>query len=122
MRLILTILVFFNFNIFASEKMIVCGLYHGKSFKSEVENIPSTDKFKHCSISCYMAAKCGAAESTTIGILKEIQDVFGPGDADIADIEANLDGVVLGTGIFFKWMNSREKKDYCLENCKTIYP
>ncbi len=53
------------------------------------------DKFKHCTLSCQLAKICGYSGTTSIGIIKEISDLFTDGNAEFADLRANFRGMRL---------------------------
>lgn len=74
------------------EKIPLCSAFHFKSVKAKLLE-SSNDKYMHCAVSCMLARRCGALDSYEIGVLKEIWDLFTPGDADIKDIEADLIGI-----------------------------
>lgn len=71
------------------------------------------DKMKHCGLSCVVARRCPKWEVETVGWLKEIYDIFGPGNAERADMEANLEG------IRFSSMAKTDKD--CIRFCAQIY-
>lgn len=74
------------------------------------------DKYVHCTISCTVGVKCGITSSAILGVAKEIYDLFGPGNAELEDLLAD----VLGLRI------SRRASVYNLETCssacKYYYP
>lgn len=51
------------------------------------------DKFKHCGVSCYLTFKCRPGQVRLVGYFKELKDLLGPGNAEIADIKANSYGI-----------------------------
>lgn len=53
----------------------------------------TNDKYKHCIVSGEIYAQCSPAEAYAAGIGKEIKDLFGPGNAEIDDLKADLDGI-----------------------------
>ncbi len=75
------------------EKQIpICSLFYAKSVKAKL--LPNTlDKYKHCAVSCMLARRCGGLDSLNIGILKEVWDLFTPGNAEMDDIKADLIGI-----------------------------
>lgn len=56
----------------------------------------ASDKFKHCMVACDICRICGPTISGAAGILKEIQDVFGKGQEELADLAADFAGVKCG--------------------------
>lgn len=104
-----------------SEKMI-CSYFRAKGFEEELRRYGGTDKFMHCTMSCYLAARCGTSESAIAGILKEIIDVFGPGNAELADLKANAKGISFGSSLFYSGQNGEYKKKFCIRKCEKVYP
>jgi hypothetical protein len=79
---------------FSQEKEIpVCSIFYAKSVKAKLLPSNTLDKYKHCAVSCMLALRCGALDSANIGILKEIWDLFTPGNAEIDDLKADLIGI-----------------------------
>lgn len=64
-------------------------------YRPRIDLAESYDKFKHCAFSCIIAVHCGSAQSWTVGVLKELQDIVGPGNADWKDYRANQTGIQL---------------------------
>ncbi len=52
-----------------------------------------TDKQQHCLASAYIARQCSVTEAYLAGMGKEVQDLFGAGDADWADWRADRQGI-----------------------------
>jgi hypothetical protein len=101
---------------FAKEEAIVCPIFYYKKVKKIAEASGSYDKFKHCAVSCLLTLRCPAIDVLHIGILKELGDAVGPGNAEIADLKANSDGVALVT-------SKKAKTDSaCLSSCHKLYP
>ena len=95
---------------------ILCSLLNAKRVKAIAISHSTFDKNRHCTVSCMLSLKCGPTEAMTMGILKEIQDLFGPGDADMDDLAADALGVDLA-------FTRRARKDsQCLEQCDLYYP
>jgi hypothetical protein len=94
----------------------ICSTYYLSSIKTKAEKMGAYDKFKHCAVSCMLALRCPASDVLEIGILKELADLVGPGNAEMEDLQADFLGVEIV-------LNSKAKTD---ENCKTqcdkIYP
>jgi len=62
------------------------------------------------------ARRCGAEDSFMLGIIKELVDIVGPGNAEFADLQADADGVTL-------WRLGMGRSDQvCKDNCKLLYP
>lgn len=75
----------------------------------------NNDKNMHCTTSCLMALRCSTGNAYTIGILKEIKDIFGPGKAEMADLKADRLGIEL-----VKYHRVRNKTE-CLVQCDSYY-
>ena len=80
-----------------SEKMIRCTLREIPNAQKWIDEqyYNTYDKFKHCAVSCYLGLRCGKGQVGLIGVLKEIRDAFGYGNAEIADIKADFYGIKL---------------------------
>lgn len=76
----------------SEEAIPLCSAFHFKSVKAKLIE-SNNDKYKHCAVSCMLARRCGIVDSYYIGVLKEIWDLFTPGDADLKDIEADIVGI-----------------------------
>lgn len=99
-----------------SAENFVCSLDHLAEAKRWVESQQNHyDKFKHCSVSCYLTLRCSAAEVMLVGLAKEFEDVFGPGNAEIADLFADRAGIRLVTS--GKAQNDAE----CVQHCNSLY-
>lgn len=99
-----------------SHSKMLCSAFFAKRLKRQVERVESTDKWKHCALSCMLARRCGGNDSFMLGILKELADVVGPGNAEWADLVADSDGVML-------WRLGMGRTDsMCKENCASLYP
>lgn len=72
------------------------------------------DKTKHCTLSCIMALHCTNVSARLVGQLKELADLFGPGDADEDDIKANEEGIRLS--------HTSENRNDCKLSCLEVYP
>jgi hypothetical protein len=55
--------------------------------------LPVNDKYKHCMTAGEIYKECGPLSAYAASVGKEIQDMFGPGDADWEDLWADLDGI-----------------------------
>ncbi len=63
-----------------------------------------------------LARRCGTEDAFLLGIIKELADVVGPGNAEWADLNADADGVTLyriGLG---------RTDQMCKDQCETLYP
>ena len=111
-------LITFSFARTEKEKMIRCSLKNIPSAQSWVnEQYYNTyDKFKHCAVSCYLDLRCPRAQVGLVGILKEVRDAMGYGNAEWADIKADFYGLKL----------VRKKlaisDDDCARKCDEKYP
>ena len=75
-----------------SDDKLLCSTEVGLRWRKEIDSRQISDKAKHCSLSCIVARRCGNNNILVLGFLKEIVDIFGPGNAEIADLRANLKG------------------------------
>lgn len=100
-----------------SKQMALCSSLFASAIKAKVEKISSvTDKFKHCAVSCMLTLRCGPSDALSLGVIKEIVDVFGEGNAEWADIEADTIGINLG-------ISRKVKADnHCINECLEYYP
>jgi hypothetical protein len=99
-----------------SAELIVCPLLYYSAVKKMVEENGSFDKYKHCAVSCALTLRCPATDVLELGVLKELIDVVGPGNAEINDLKADYEGVALAST--FKAKTDRE----CMNKCHQIYP
>jgi hypothetical protein len=98
----------------AKSATIFCPLYHAQKLKNKLP-AKSTDKFKHCALSCQLALRCSALDTMNLGILKEVWDLFTPGNAEWKDIEADA------TGIRFAITKQAVSDKECNNSCSNIY-
>jgi hypothetical protein len=62
-----------------------------------------------------LALKCSGQEVMMVGLLKEIQDLFGPGEADADDLKADAFGISLAA-------ETAARTDVqCLSQCDLYY-
>lgn len=98
---------------------LVCSPSTIKSVKAEVESRASkkrnTDKNMHCAVSCLLTLKCRSGDVLALGIGKEIYDMFTPGDADLKDMKADIQGIDLA-----KSGRARNKAE-CFTQCDSYY-
>jgi hypothetical protein len=103
-------------SLFAKEALIICPMYYYSSVKTTVEANGQYDKYKHCAVSCMLTLRCPAIDVLELGILKELADTVGPGNAEIADLKADYYGVALVS-------NRKVKTDKaCMLQCHLKYP
>ena len=121
MILITLIASAYSFSAKAEDK-IVCGYKTARTYEREVRYSGGTDKFMHCTLSCIIALKCGGGQSLTIGLLKEIKDLFDDGNAEFYDIIANLKGIRFGNRMLFNGRGFYENMNTCFSKCESIYP
>jgi hypothetical protein len=100
-----------------SAENFVCSLDNLAEAKRWIESQQNHyDKFKHCAVSCYLSLRCRPAEVMLVGLAKEFQDLFGKGNAEIADLRADRAGIRLVT-------SGRAQDDAgCVQQCNQIYP
>lgn len=94
---------------------VLCSLLQIKRVIPIAEKHSKNDKNRHCTVSCMLTLKCPAEEVLTVGFLKELKDLFGPGEADIKDIEADA----LGVGLAATWAARSDSQ--CLSQCDLYY-
>jgi hypothetical protein len=96
--------------------LFICPTYYYSSVKKLVEKHGTFDKYKHCAVSCALALRCPANDVLELGALKELIDVVGPGNAEIDDLKADYDGVLLA-------VSSKAKTDLeCINKCHSLFP
>jgi hypothetical protein len=103
---------------FAAEdekELILCPLFYLKEVKKTVEENGDFDKYKHCAVSCMLTLRCSPVDVMEIGFYKEFADVFGPGNAEMADLKADYYGISLVTS---KDANSDST---CIQQCKAKF-
>jgi hypothetical protein len=91
-------------------------------FIKQVENYgvcadtPSNDKVYHCGVSCVLSARYGAVTAMMIGIAKEVEDIFTPGDADMKNLDADYAGVSIGR----HFQDDYKLLDACAQRCVQV--
>lgn len=109
----LFILLFSGTQSYANEKLL-CSFYYMDKYHDEVNKLPgSKDKLKHCTLSCMVAKRCPSFEVELVGILKELYDIFGPGNYELEDLEANRRGI--------RFSNTAQNNAECFRFCKQVY-
>ena len=71
-----------------------CTSYYVLKWKDQVEQLNTSDKAKHCSLSCLVARRCDNNDILVFGLIKEMVDLIGPGNSEWEDMEANRQGVL----------------------------
>lgn len=94
---------------------LICSLYHSSRVIKIAEKHSTYDKNRHCTVSCMLALKCDDAEVLAVGLLKEIKDFFGPGEASEEDLKADIFGVSLAT------KRAAKTDQQCLSQCDLYY-
>jgi hypothetical protein len=94
----------------------LCAGIQAYRLKDRVELPGASDKYKHCTLSCMLALRCGPSDSISLGLLKEIADLLGYGTPDIEDIRANAKGI----GFVVKFKAFRDSS--CHRLCRQAYP
>jgi hypothetical protein len=112
------ILLNFSFAETRREKIVRCSLKHIPAAQAWINEqyYNSYDKFKHCAVSCYLDLRCPRGQVGLVGILKEVKDAFGPGNAELADIKADFYGLKLVR----KKLASTDED--CARKCDEKYP
>jgi hypothetical protein len=104
-----------SLNLYSSEKVLICPLFYLNSVQKKVESSGQYDKFKHCGVSCLLTLRCPSTDVFELGVLKEIIDIAGPGNAELADLEADLKGI--------KIAHKKKMTDSkCLIECHLSFP
>jgi hypothetical protein len=94
----------------------LCSMLNLKRVTEIAQDHSGYDKFLHCAVSCMLAVKCPIAEVVSVGVMKEIKDMFGDGEADLRDIRANLWGIN-------QVIRGHARTDrQCLQRCELRYP
>ncbi len=93
----------------------LCSYIYSSAAIEKVENIQN-DKLKHCSVTCMLTLRCGAADALELGLLKELKDLFGEGNAEWADLEANQ------TGAYQASIGRARTDNQCISRCRDYYP
>jgi hypothetical protein len=99
----------------SAKPAVFCSLYHSKPVIAVATAHSKNDKNRHCTVSCMLALKCNDNEVMLVGMLKEFKDVFGPGDADAEDMEANALGISLAA------KGAARNNQQCLKQCDLYY-
>lgn len=114
--LILIILISsFSLSAKAEKNMAFCSLWYGSEVKKIAEGHGDYDKFKHCAVSCLLTLRCPWIDVAEAGILKEFSDLLGYGNAEIADLRANRDGIL------FVLEGNAKTDDQCITSCQSIH-
>lgn len=113
MKYFFVLLFFVSSQVFANE--MICSLWYLSSAKkyAEAQSNPR-DKFKHCTLSCYLSLRCPSTEVWNLGLAKEFVDVFGPGNAEMADLEADMKGIIYSYEV--------DTDKGCVNACNEAYP
>jgi len=64
-----------------------------KRVAKKYNNLIANDKYKHCIVAAEIYTECGPFTAYLVSVGKEIQDMFGPGEAEWADFTADLAGI-----------------------------
>ncbi|EQC48122.1 hypothetical protein [Bacteriovorax sp. DB6_IX] len=119
MKKLITTMLFLlvSLSSFANTEDIFCAVEAAHHYKKivVVKNF-AKDKYKHCTISCIVGIECGVASSALIGVAKEIYDVFGPGNAELEDLLANVLGLRISRRASVTDLSS------CSQACQHFYP
>jgi hypothetical protein len=100
----------------AAPAKMICAKKAIQKYRSSIDQPHFYDKFKHCTFSCVLALKCGTAQAWAAGALKELQDIFTPGNADWKDMRANQ------IGIQFVTLGQAADAWGCQQKCGTVFP
>jgi hypothetical protein len=64
------------------------------------KNSDKGEEWQHCYVSCKVATYCDNLTAANLGLLGEIVDMFGPGDASITDLVNDAKGIVCSYNLF----------------------
>jgi hypothetical protein len=104
----------FNIQVHAGAEAL-CSLYHSKNILEIAKKHSADDKNRHCTVSCMLTLKCPSPDVLMAGVLKEVQDVFGPGNAEVEDLKADALGISFARDELS--LNNQE----CLNTCDLYY-
>jgi len=93
----------------------LCSIYHSKKILEIAKQHSAYDKNRHCTVSCMLTLKCPSPDVLMAGVLKEVQDVFGPGNAEVEDLKADALGISFARDELS--LNNQE----CLNTCDLYY-
>jgi len=93
----------------------ICSYIYAKKVIPVAEAHSKNDKNRHCTVSCMLTLRCPSADVMMAGALKEIKDLFGPGNAEVEDLVADAIGVDLAL-----FRIARTDKQ-CLKKCDLYY-
>ena len=111
----LLLFIFGNLSFANAEEKFICSSYYAYKLKGHLPT-RAYDKWKHCTLSCWLARRCGANDAMQIGLLKELWDLVSPGNAEWEDIEADAQGIS-----FYQEKQAGSDKE-CSYRCSTVYP
>ncbi len=98
-----------------AEAKFVCSALFAKGLAKTVSEAKN-DKYKHCAVSCMLSLRCGPSDAFSLGLMKEVTDLFTDGTAEWADIEANSTGINIA-------VRRRARTDQeCRSSCDDYYP
>jgi hypothetical protein len=112
---LLLILGGLSFSAQAGQEKILCSLLHAKAVVTKATAHSPQDKNRHCAVSCLLTLRCPPGEVLLVGVMKEIKDLLGPGQAEVADLEANLTGISLALKL------AARNTHQCFEQCDLYY-
>lgn len=118
MKVLLPFLLLFSFAANAQTKEghgMFCVMIKGRQIYEKIKHARVSDKVKHCTLSCATTLKCDALSSLNLGLIKELMDLFGPGNAEWEDLVADVRGIRLA--VYRRATNYQE----CLESCQDYY-
>ncbi len=96
----------------STEQKLICSTTYFSRYRDWAVRLPG-DKLKHCALSCVVARRCPHWEVEMVGILKEIFDLFGPGNAEPSDHLANRRGIRFSR-------DTKTDRD-CVRFCRQVY-
>lgn len=119
---VLMVMTFAPKSVYASPDMaMLCAKDVVRQYEQSVRATQRGDKFMHCSLSCMIAYECGATQSMAAGVAKEIMDLFGAGNAEIADLKADRVGVKIGAQLRDQSYFIGNIENTCYSRCAEHY-
>lgn len=98
-----------------AEAKAICSYFHAKTVVPIAKAHSTNDKNRHCTVSCMLTLKCPAVDVLAAGTIKEVQDIFGSGNAEVADLEADIIGIEIARS------RAATTNDQCLATCDLYY-
>jgi phosphosulfolactate phosphohydrolase-like enzyme len=98
-----------------AEPAAICSLINAQKVIQKAEAHSQHDKNRHCSVSCMLTLRCHPDDVMLAGLLKEIKDLFGRGNAEWEDLKADALGIDLAV------TKTATTDLQCLKSCDLYY-